>query len=93
MKHNFSVFLGEEGLDMTFQEDFNATTKCCYCKEEARIGFVAFEGGTPEDDGDTCVCELHENDHPDSCWPHDAISVGIYFCTKCFQTTALWNQA
>ena len=38
------VTLGKKWLSKTHQNDFPETASCCYCKGEARIGFVAHEG-------------------------------------------------
>ncbi len=86
------VTLGKDGLDKTWQNNFPKTTECCRCGGESRIGFVAQE----MDDGrpaENYVCNLHPNDPPDNLWLHDVCSVAIYFCRKCLQPTALYNQA
>jgi len=85
------VFLGETGLDRTWQDDFPKETSCVHCKEGARIAFVCFEENSPRGG---YVCDLHKNDvRGEGYWPHDAVAVAIYFCRKCYQSTSLYNQA
>jgi len=47
------------------------------------------------------VCDLHRNDPPKrngertrvgGYWLHDCCAVAVYFCTKCLNTSALYNQ-
>lgn len=96
--------IGKEGLKKTWQAEFPETVECVHCQGEARIGFVAHEGlsgvKTPEE-GDLCtdangqqlLCHMHKND-PDGkgYWLHDCCAVAVYFCTKCLNTTAEYNQ-
>lgn len=90
MKAAMMVTLGEEGLKETWQAEFPPTTTCVHCKAEARIGFVAHEGGG---EGQQYVCALHSNEPPNKLWLHDAVAVAVYFCTCCLQPSALYNQA
>ena len=89
------VTLGEDGLTKTWQADFPKTTPCADCGGEARIGFVAHEGIDEEvvypRDFAQFVVDLHDNGG-DGCWPHDCVAVAVYFCRKCLETTALYNQ-
>ena len=87
------VYVGETGLDKTWQADFPKEVDCPYCKEgKARIGFVAIEG--EDDDKEEYMCELHDNDYEnDNGWLHDVCAVGFYVCGKCFEGVTLWNQA
>ena len=89
-----NIHLGESGLGMTYQEAFPPTTPCCRCGAEARIGFVAIEGLSDPESPRKYVCNLHDND-PDGegFWLHDACAVAVYFCRKCLEPTALYNQA
>lgn len=82
------IYLGEKGLDKTWQEPFPKTVKCHKCKGEARIMFVAFEEKEKE-----YVCNLYENQKDKKYWPHDAIACAVYLCEKCFEPNALINQA
>ena len=90
------VTIGEEGLNKTWQQSFEKTTECCRCKEEARIAFVAHEG--LEDEGtsfraeEEAICDMYKNHADDKLWLHDYCAVAVYFCTKCLETTALYNQ-
>jgi hypothetical protein len=90
------VTIGEKGLFKTWQQIFPKTTKCCYCKGEARIGFVVHEA-IDHDDRLTkhtqFVCDLHENKGKGNFWVHDCIAVAVYFCRECLETTSLYNQA
>ena len=92
----FEVIIGEKGLSKSWQAEFPKITKCCKCKGEARIGFVVFEsfkkGKTPEEQ--EFVCNLHENKGGSGgdYWLHDCCAVAVYFCKKCLNPTALYNQ-
>ena len=86
------VTLGKEGLKKTWQAEFPETTKCCYCKGEARIGFVAHEAMSEKDIGGPFVCSLRSNKGEGGYWLHDCCAVAIYFCKECLRTTALYNQ-
>ncbi len=91
------VTLGKDGLKKTWQDDFPETTKCCRCNGESRIAFVAHEGIDKDDtpiwprDNYQFVVDFHRDD--DGCWPHDCISVAVYFCKECLEPTSLYNQA
>lgn len=86
------IVLGKAGLVKTFQDEFPETTACCRCDCEARIGFVAAEVGGRENG--PFVCDLHKNDPKgEGFWMHDCCSVAVYFCKKCLEPTALYNQA
>jgi len=94
------VTLGEDGLKMTWQNEFPKETVCCRCGGKSRIGFVAHEAMSENDkvihprDFNQFVCDLHTNEGGDSgdYWLHDCCAVAVYFCTKCLETTALYNQ-
>ena len=88
------VTIGKAGLNETFQESFPETTECVYCKSIARIGFVAHEGNHNEKTKEF-VCNLHDNDggKGGDYWLHNCCCVAIYFCTKCLEPTARYNQA
>ena len=87
------VYVGEEGLDKTWQNPFEKETKCVHCGGDSRIGFVGQEkGGSKRSD---LVFNLHKNNGGEGgdFWLHDACSVAVYFCKKCLKPTALYNQA
>ncbi len=84
------VILGNKGLDESWQDPFPENVKCVHCDSTARIGFVAHENSR-EGDG-PLVCNLHNNEKGNM-WVHDACAVAVYFCTKCLDTTAKYNQA
>ena len=83
------VTLGNEGLNESWQDRFNENVDCVHCGSTARIGFVAHEQG---EQGSRFVCNLHNNEKGNM-WLHDACAVAVYFCTKCLDTTAVYNQA
>lgn len=83
--------LGKKGLSRTWQKKFPEKTKCVHCKGEARIGFVAHEGLEEEILLKKCVCGIHKNSKG-NLWPHDCITCAVYFCKKCLEPTALYNQ-
>ena len=85
------IYLGEKGLDATFQESFPRMTKCQKCKGNARIMFVV-----QERDEKRYICNLHPNagtKKGGKYWPHDAIACAVYLCEKCFEPVAIINQA
>lgn len=82
------ITFGKEGLKESWQEDFPETTDCCRCKGVARIGFIAHEN-----DEVKYLCDLYPNKGKGGYWLHDACAVAVYFCKKCLQPTALYNQA
>jgi len=82
------VFLGTSGLDKTWQESFTETVKCYKCKCNARIMFVGFEYKEKE-----YVCNLYKSKGKRGYWVHDAVAVANYLCPKCFEVTAVLNQA
>jgi hypothetical protein len=84
------VEIGKDGLEQSWQDKFAENVACVHCNESARIGFVAHEFGVEE--GSPYVCNLHNNEK-DNMWVHDACAVAVYFCTKCLNTTAIYNQA
>lgn len=83
-------YLGEDGLDRSYQQPFEKVVDCCRCGETARIAFVASEIGETGD----LVCDLRVSPGPDgSLWPHDACCVAVYLCSECLAATAVFNQA
>jgi len=93
------ITLGEKGLHYTWQKKFDKETTCCRCGGKARIGFVAHEGMTGKDrqeirDSNQYVCDLHPNEGGENgdFWLHDCCVVAVYFCKKCLEPTALYNQ-
>jgi hypothetical protein len=98
MSHSMKTYLGESGLNQTFQEEFPATTSCMHCMEVAKIAFVLCEeGGLGErTDGEReknpqLVCDLNKDYK--GLWPHDCCAFAIYICPKCFGATTYFNQA
>lgn len=86
------VYLGKSGLTKTWQGEFPETIDCKDCEGSARIAFVATENEAIEKEA--LVCDLYNNDPDgDGYWPHDAIAVAVYICTKCFKSISLFNQA
>ncbi len=85
------VELGKKGLEKSWQDTFEETVECVHCEAEARIGFVAHEN-YKEEKGGPFVCDLHQNEKGEM-WLHDCCCVAVYFCTKCLDTTAKYNQA
>jgi len=94
VKSKQEVYLGLEGQDKSWQQKFDLITDCVHCGEEARIAFVVYET-YEEGKKNRFVVDLHKNELAlgGSFWPHDAISCAVYFCTKCTEPTALYNQA
>ena len=86
------VTIGNEGLEKTWQAIFPKTTKCCRCGGSARIGFVAHEHMSKNDEAGPYICSLHPNKGKGSFWLHDCCAVAVYFCRECLETTAFYNQ-
>lgn len=77
---------------ISWQNEFPKITKC-KCGSEARLGFVAHEFDTKPNSG-KFVCNLYKNEYDkEKAWLHDACVVAVYFCKKCLEPTALYNQA
>ncbi len=81
------IFLGETGLDQSWQDDFPKTIKCSKYGGEARIMFVAAEGIE-----DKYISSLHNNGGKGDYWFHDACSTAVYLCRDCFEASALVDQ-
>ena len=86
------ITIGKKGLAKSWQADFPETTKCCRCKGESRIGFVAHEGLSENNIIPERVCKLHSNKGKGNYWLHDLCAVAVYFCRECLKTTSLYNQ-
>ena len=77
---------------ISFQDKFPKTTKCCRCGGKARLGFVAHE--TEGTKGQRYVCHIYRTTgKKGGLWLHDAMTCAVYFCKKCLEPTALYNQA
>ena len=85
------TYLGETGLNKSWQEPFEPMIKCGECGGEARILFVGAENERGE--GTEFVCGLRENGGKGGYWPHDAIACAVYLCRECFKASAILNQA
>ncbi len=92
------TYIGNEGLEKTWQADFPKTAKC-QCGGEARHAFTVFEDGEKADRPagnlpPASICQLHPNDPDgDGFWLHDVCAVAVYFCKKCLNPVAKYNQA
>lgn len=90
------VQIGTDALDkdVSLQKRFKPIEKCVHCGEDARIAFAITEKYI-EGIKDKFICDLNKNEKISGgpFWPHDAVSVAVYFCTKCAEATAKWNQA
>jgi len=84
-----NTYLGEKGLNETWQEPFKKTIKCHKCGGVARIMFVACEN----ERGGKFVCDLHDNMKDKKYWVHDAMACAVYLCEDCFEPNAVINQA
>ncbi len=84
------IYLGESGLNKSWQKSFSETTKCHKCGGEARIMFVGIEENEPKG---KYICDLRENGGKGDYWVHDAIACAVYLCPDCFEPIAILNQA
>jgi len=85
----------EKTRRISFQAEFPVITDCCRCEGVSRLAFVGHETGEPIlPSSGSYIHQLHKNDpEGEGYWPHDACCVAVYFCTKCLEPTALYNQA
>ena len=83
------IYLGEKGLEETWQEPFKKNVKCKYCGAKARIAFVVAEDGTEKKH----LCDIHEQLKDNKLWLHDVSACAVYLCEKCLEATAEINQA
>lgn len=90
-KYSMKTYLGESGLDKSWQKDFERTALCPKCGGEARIMFVASEGF--DEEPEEYVTDLHKNEGKGGYWPHDSIACAVYLCQDCFEPVAVLNQA
>lgn len=74
---------------ISFQNEFPKTTECCRCHGNSRLGFVAYENYKKDE---KFLCNLYNNQENDRFWLHDLATIAVYFCEKCLQPTALYNQ-
>lgn len=88
------AFDTDETRKISFQQNFPYVTKCCRCGKRARLGFVAHEfDEKPIQKGGKYVAQVWETNPPKQLWLHDAVAVAVYFCEKCLEPTAFYNQA
>lgn len=98
------IYLGETGLNNSYQRPFPKETECVHCKKIARIAFVVCEqfDKSKSIEQQEFICNLHKNIHRknieklflgNSSWLHDAGTFAIYMCKECLEATTLWNQA
>jgi hypothetical protein len=81
----------DEARKISWQDEFPGTTKCVHCGGDSRLAFVAHEGFENEK---KYICQIYENDpEGEGFWLHDCATVAVYFCKKCLEPTALYNQA
>lgn len=69
----------------TYQQPFPQATPCAYCKVEARPLMVV--------DDDEGLIQGQGLFITSGIWPHDCMAIALYFCPKCGEITAIWNQA
>ncbi len=83
------IYLGETGLEASWQEPFRKTIKCQNCGKIAKIMFVGFEEKEKE-----YVCNLRKTTgKKGGLWLHDACAIATYLCPHCFEVTTELNQA
>lgn len=85
------IYLGETGLDKTWQTKFNKTEKCDKCGGNAEIMFVGLEYNEKKG---KYICDLKETTGKEGgLWLHDACAVAVYLCRNCFEPKTIINQA
>lgn len=83
------IYLGEKGLNKSWQDSFEKTIKCSKCSKKAKIMFVGFENVEKD-----FICDLYETTgKKGGLWLHDACAVAVYLCPNCLEPTTLINQA
>ena len=82
----------DSAREYSWQDEFPKTTVCAQkgCKGNCRLAFVGHEDYRK---GGRYVCHIYENMKDKKLWPHDCVAVAVYFCEKCLEPTALYNQA
>jgi hypothetical protein len=75
----------------SWQAEFPKVTECCKCKSPARLALTIKENPKEKE----YISNLYPNliSKGGDAWLHDACAIAIYFCTKCLEPTALYNQA
>ena len=82
------VYLGEEGLDNSWQLPFKKLEKCKKCGSDSRPMFVYYE----DQNDNIFVCSLRDNGGEGDYWPHDMIACCVYLCKDCFEPSVVLNQ-
>lgn len=83
------IAVGEQGRELTWQDEFPPTVKCVHCGGEARQAITICESPDDKD----YICKLHPNEPYTGFWPHDLCAISVYLCRQCLEPTALFNQA
>jgi hypothetical protein len=83
------VGYGPAGTGLTYQAEFDPTTKCFKCGKDARLAITI-----KEKPGGDAVCHLYDNHDEGKFWLHDLAAYAIYLCpdVDCAEATTLWNQ-
>ena len=85
------IYLGETGLNKTWQLPFELTTKCVHCGGNAEIMMVGQEA---EENKGEYACDLKETTgEKGGLWLHDACAIAVYLCRDCLEATTIINQA
>jgi hypothetical protein len=78
---------------MSFQRPFPHVTKCYKCRGDAPLAFVAQEVYKGRGKRIKYVSDIFETTgEKGGLWLHDLCAVAVYFCRKCLNPTALYNQ-
>lgn len=85
------IYIGEKGLDQSWQAPFKKVTECCKCSKEAQIMFVGIEN-YPAGKGNF-ICDLRNTTGKEGgLWLHAVCAVAVYLCPYCLEATAIVNQ-
>lgn len=85
------IYLGETGLNKTWQTPFDKQTKCIHCGGKSRIAFVGIEENEKKGN---YICDLRKTTGKEGgLWLHDAMACAVYLCENCLEATAIINQA
>lgn len=84
---SIKAYIGRGRNTITEQADWPESIKCPKCKGTADLMLVVSDPRGKI--SDSAPKGLKRGDT----WPHDSMAIAHYFCTKCGEIQAKWNQA
>ena len=86
---SLKVYLGRGKHTITEQVDWPETIKCPKCKDEADLLMVVHDPRGVVSD----MSPYRDPKTGSPIWPHDSMAIALYWCGKCGEIEARWNQA